>query len=148
MNNQVCIPDSDFLISMIKNDDVNHNQCVTITGKLNSRGLIFLVPVTAIVEAATALSRKYNQPQLAQALLETYADPLIKVIGISPEDYLGSINSFDSNGSKQNTPFDCLILSVAKDLKADVILSFDGWYKNRGFKTAHDLIEPNTTKTR
>src|SRR5579872_4046161 len=119
MSNQVCVPDSDFLISMIKNDDVNHDQCVNISEKINSAEAIVLIPVTAIVEAATSLSRKYNLPKLAQALLKNYADPLIKVIEVSPQDYLSSIDSFEPTSSKGNTPFDCLILSIAKSHKAD-----------------------------
>jgi predicted nucleic acid-binding protein len=138
--NKLCIPDSDFLISLIKPDDLNHQRALEIYQKLSKGNFRIIYPISAIVEAATALSRRYNLPQVAKALLEIYSDPNIEIADIKHSEFLGSIIYFDPKALKQNTPFDCLILSIAKIKKAQVILSFDEFYKNKGLKTAWDLI--------
>lgn len=140
MTRQICITDSDFLISIIKGDDKNHNLSLTIAKKLISAEARILYPVSAIVEAATALSRKYGLPQLAQDLLKTYSDPDMEIIGVDSAAFLNSIQFFDPETTKQDTPFDSLILSLANQQKADIILSFDGFYKKKGFKLAKDLL--------
>src|SRR3990167_9357390 len=139
MTRQICITDSDFLISIIKGDDENHDLSLAITKKLISEEARILYPVSAIVEAATALSRKYNLPQLAQDLLKTYRDPGMEIIGVDPEAFINSINFFNPKTTKQNTPFDSLILSLAAQQRADTILSYDGFYKGKGVKLAKDL---------
>lgn len=141
MTRQVCITDSDFLISIIKGDDENHELSLAITKKLISEEARILYPVSAIVEAATALSRRYNLPQLAQALLETYRDPGMEIIAIDSEVFINSIDFFNPSTTKQDTPFDSLILSLATQQKADIILSYDGFYKGKGFKLARDLLK-------
>lgn len=141
MISQICITDSDFLISIIKGDDKNHDLSLAITKKLISEEARILYPVSAIVEAATALSRRYNLPQLAQDLLKAYGDPGMEIIGVDPEAFINSINFFNPRATKQDTPFDYLILSLATQQKADIILSYDGFYKGKGFKLAKDLIK-------
>lgn len=54
---------------------------------------------------------------------------------------MDSTNYYDTTASKKNTPFDCLILALAKHHKADVVLSFDKFYKNKGYKIASDLVK-------
>lgn len=141
MTRQVCITDSDFLISIIKGDDKNHDLSLAIIKKLIMEEARILYPVTAIVEAATALSRRYNLPQLAQDLLKTYRDPGMEIIAINSEVFINSIDFFNPKSTKQDTPFDSLILSLATQQKADIILSYDGFYKDKGFKLAGDLLE-------
>jgi len=141
MTRQVCITDSGFLISIIKADDENHDLSLAITKKLIMEEARILYPVSAIVEAATALSRRYNLPQLAQDLLKTYKDPGMEIIAIDSEVFINSIDFFNPKSSKQDTPFDSLILSLALLQKADIILSYDGFYKDKGFKLARDLLK-------
>jgi predicted nucleic acid-binding protein len=141
MTRQICITDSDFLISIIKGDDKNHELSLAITKKLISEEARILYPVSAIVEAATALSRRYNLPKLAQDLLKSYRDPGMEIIGVAPEDFINSIDFFNPKATKQDTPFDSLILSLAFLQKADIVLSYDGFYKGKGFKLAKDLLK-------
>lgn len=144
MVKRLCVPDSDFLISIIKEDDKNHDQAVNIYKKLQDENAKIIYPITAIIEAATALLRRYNLPQLAKALLDKYQNPEISVADIKQPDFSGAVSYFDPKASKKHTPFDCLILSIAKNIKADVILSFDDFYRNKGLKTAYDLVEEIT----
>ncbi len=140
MNSQICIADADFLISIVWSEDVNHKNVLNILTKLNTDKAIVIHPESAIIEAATTLLRKYGRPDLANDLLNGYKSVNLSVGGVTSDEFINSIQYFDPNGSKQNTPFDCLILSIAKSHKAEVILSFDGWYINKGFQTAYDLL--------
>ena len=121
-------------------NDSNHNHALKIAQKLVESGAKVLFPVSALVEAATTIQRRYNNPRLANELLQQYTDPNLLVIAVSQEDFIDSASYFDPNSSKHHTPFDCLILSLAKQYKADIILSFDEFYKNKGYKVAPDLL--------
>ncbi|MBI2019511.1 PIN domain-containing protein [Candidatus Daviesbacteria bacterium] len=135
-----CITDADFLISLIKEDDINHKNVLAIARRLVNEEAKVYFPVTAILEAATALLRRYNLPNLASDLLMYYKKPDLLVIGVDKKNYLECINCFDKDRSKQNTPFDAMILALARNNKAEVVLSFDGFFKDKGFKTAKDLL--------
>ena len=135
----LCIPDSDFLISMIKKDDVNHQVTLNIYEMLKNEDARIIYPITAIIEAATALLRRYGLPETTKALLEIYQNPQITVIDIKQSEFIESVQYFNPKASKHHTPFDCLILALAKQYHADIILSFDKFYKNKGFKVAPDL---------
>lgn len=140
MINPLCISDSDFLISLIKEDDKNHSRALSIYEKLKDEHARILYPITAIIEAATALSRRYSLPQLAKDLLEKYQNPDIAVEDVKQTQFIDSVQYFNPKASKKHTPFDSLILSMAKSKKADVILSFDAFFSKKGFKTARDLL--------
>lgn len=141
MDNQVCICDADFLISQIMENDFNHSHALQIAQKLVLSEAKVLFPVSALVEAATTIQRRYNNPLLANELLQQYKDPNLLVIDVSQEDFMDSTNYFDPHASKYHTPFDCLILALAKQYNAAVILSFDKFYQNKGYKVASDLIK-------
>ena len=121
-------------------NDSNHSSALKIAQKLVEGGAKVLFPVSALVEAATTIQRRYNNPQLANELLQQYKDPNLLVIAITQEDFMESASYFDPNASKHHTPFDCLILALAKQHKADIILSFDEFYQNKDYKVAPDLL--------
>ncbi len=121
-------------------NDSNHIYALKIAQKLIESGAKVLFPVSALVEAATTIQRRYNNPQLTNELLQQYTDPNLLVIAVSQEDFMNSVSYFDALASKHHTPFDCLILALAKQHKAGIILSFDEFYKNKGYKVARDLL--------
>lgn len=128
--------------------DANHSQALQIAKRLVEGEAKVLFPVSALVEAATAIQRRYNNPPLANELLQQYKDPNLLVLGILQEDFIGSTDYFEPNASKHHTPFDCLILALAEAHKVDVILSFDEFYKDRGFTVAPDLLEESSSQKR
>lgn len=142
----------DYLTIYDKEDDDNHQQVLSIYEKLKNEDARVIYPISAIVEAATALSRRYGLPELAKALLEKYQNPEIELVDVKQLEFFNSVQYFNPKASKQNTPFDSLILSIAKSQKADVILSFDEFFKNKqslllrnkGIKTAWDLVKEVT----
>ena len=90
MTNQIYICDADFLISQIMENDLNHVSALKITQKLISNEAKVLFPVSALVEAATAIQRRYSNPHLANDLLQQYKDPDLLVIGVSQEEFMDS----------------------------------------------------------
>jgi predicted nucleic acid-binding protein len=143
--NSVCVCDADFLIAQIMENDPNHSNAVQITQRLVAEEAKVLFPTSALVEAATAIQRRYNNPSLANELLQQYKDPNLLVLAISQDDFIESTNHFDPNASKHHTSFDCLILALAKNHKVDLILSFDEFYDKKGFVVAKNLIEESLT---
>ncbi len=141
MSNKVCICDADFLIAQLMESDANHSNALQIAKQLVAEEAKVLFPVSALDEAATAIQRRYNNPPLASELLQQYKDPNLLVLAISQDDFIESTNYFDPTASKHHTPFDCLILALAKNHKVDAILSFDKFYENKGFLVAKDLIK-------
>lgn len=122
-------------------NDANHSKAIQISRLLVAEEAKVLIPVSALGEAATAIQRRYNNPSLARELLQQYKDPNLLVLAVSQDDFIQSTDYFDPTASKHHTPFDCLILALAKTHKVDVILSFDGFYDNKGFLVARDLIK-------
>jgi len=146
MSSRVCICDADFLIAQLMGSDTNHSNALQIAKQLVAEEAKVLIPVSALDEAATAIQRRYNNPPLASELLQQYKDPSLLVVAVSQDDFIESTNYFDPTASKHHTPFDCLILALAKNHKVDVILSFDEFYDNKGFVVAKDLIEGSPTE--
>lgn len=128
--------------------DVNHSKALRIAKGLVAEEAKVLFPISALTEAATAIQRRYNNPSLANELLQQYKDPNLLVIGVSQEDFINSTSYFNPNASKHHTPFDCLILALAKTHKVDVILSFDEFYKNKGLTVAPELLKQIPTVRR
>lgn len=134
-----CIVDADFIISQVMKSDVNHKKAVEIAKYLVQSKAKVLYPTTAIIEAATTILRKYNNPILAQEVLDSFKDIDLQVLSVDHEVIIQTAKDFDPRSSKKHTPFDCAILSLAKIKKADAILSFDKYFKNKGFKVAAQL---------
>lgn len=139
MSKSIYITDSDFLIAQIMKSDIHHQKAIKISKSLVKNKVKVFYPSVAIIEAATTIQRKYNNPKLAHALLNIFKDPDLQVTPIDHETIMQVASNFNPGGSKQNTPFDYTILSLAKITKAEVILSFDEFYRKKGFKTASDL---------
>lgn len=141
MNSKVCICDADFLIAQLMESDANHSNALQISKQLVAEEAKILFPISALDEAVTAIQRRYNNPPLANELLQQYKDPNLLVLAVTQDDFIESTTYFDPNASKHHTPFDCLILALAKNHKVDVILSFDEFYDNKGFEVAKDLLD-------
>lgn len=127
-------------------NDANHSNALQIAKQLVVEEAKVLFPVSALDEAATAIQRRYNNPSLAYELLQQYKDPNLLVLTVTQDDFIESTNYFNPAASKHHTPFDCLILALAKAHEADVILSFDEFYDHKGFIVARDLTQESPTE--
>ena len=71
-------------------NDPNHSQALQVAQKLVENEAKVLFPVSALVEAATAIQRRHNNALLASELLWQYKDPDLLVIPVTQEDYIDS----------------------------------------------------------
>lgn len=137
----VVINDADAIIALVNEDDANHKLAVTISGMLIDQNASVLTPVTAVIEAITALKRVVNRPDLAKVIVEACVAGSIPTIdvpaGILPE----AINFFNPDGSKQDTMFDAVVAAMAKRNKAAAIFSFDKGYKKTGIPLIAELLK-------
>lgn len=137
---QVVVADTDVIIAQTFLEDAHHRKAQILGRKLVETGALIIFPATCVVEAATTLQRKYSNPHLAAAVLETFSDPKMTVINIDQTILKEAREFFDPKSSKHNTVFDCIVAIVAKKHSADAIFSFDDWYTKLGFKLVSDLF--------
>lgn len=137
----VVINDADVIIALVNEDDANHEKAVAVSGMLIERNATVFTPVTAIIEAITALKRAVGRPDLTKAIIEACVTGAIPTIDV-PADILPEANTFfNPDGSKKDTFFDAVIAAMAKRNRADAIFSFDQGYKKTGIPLASELLE-------
>lgn len=140
MNNPVVIVDADAIVAQAFPDDSNHQLAVKTSLKLNELNAQVIYPVTAILEATTVLQGRLNSSATAYGTARALiADPNVPTIGVTNQIIMNALKHFDPSKSKKNTLFDCVIVAIADEYKADAIFSFDKFYKSKGFKSASDL---------
>ena len=122
------IGDADGLIALLHSDDANHALAVQVAQKLVAQKAEVLFPLTAIVEAATTLQRRLGNSSLVEKVrCQVLAGELL--IEEVERDTLAQASSlFNPFGSKQNTLFDAIVVTVARKYTASGIFSFDDWY--------------------
>ncbi len=139
MNNPVVIVDADAIVAQAYPDDSNHKLATTVSGALNDVNAQVIYPVTAILEATTVLQGRLNSGAMAYGTAVTFTDPNIQIAEINQETLRNALKYFSPTTSKKNTLFDCVVVAVAEEYKADAIFSFDKFYKSKGFKLADEL---------
>ena len=127
------IVDADALIGLLNENDALHQRCLKIEKFLDQNDYETIIPYTAILEAATTLSRatRPERPELAQDLLNK-ATHLRYPLDID-SNIAGLVASvYNDRASKKNTPFDCYILALARRNNIKCVFSFDAFYKKQG----------------
>ena len=142
MNNlHVVIVDADAIVAQASPGDNLHIKAVKIAQKLAQLKAQILYPTTAITEAITHIQRVLNNGATAFETAVIFTQPNINIIEINQKTIKNAIQFFSSTTSKKNTLYDCIIIAIAKEYKADAIFSFDRFYKRKGFKLASELID-------
>jgi predicted nucleic acid-binding protein len=138
--NKTVVVDSDALIGLIHEDDLLHTRSVKVASYLAKNGFATIVPGPIILEAATTLAKDktINRPDLAKRLLKDYA-------GIEPPSLTSKIfkelaRNYSARTSKQNTPFDYLVVATAKLQGIKTVFSFDKFYQKQGLTLAEELL--------
>jgi predicted nucleic acid-binding protein len=134
MTSKIAVGDADSLIALVCRQDSNHNKAVEAIDRLVKDNIEIVYPNTAILEAIVALRRGLNLPQQAKLLNLQYQQGVFTVEYTDEEVQLKASKRWETTDSKQNTIFDAIVAEMAVKLKAEVILSFDEWYKKQGFK--------------
>ena len=138
-NSPVVIVDADAIVAQTYPDDSNHQKAIAISANLNKLGAQVIYPATAVLEAVTVLQGRLNSGATAYGTAVVFTDPKVDVAEVSQTTLMDAIDNFSPATSKKNTLFDCVVLAVEEEKKADAIFSFDHFYKNKGFKLASEL---------
>jgi len=135
------INDADAIMALVNEDDSNHEKAVTISGMLIEQQATILTPVTAILEAITALKRAINRPDLAKVIISSCQNGDIPTIDVPSDILPEAINFFNPDASKKDTMFDAVIVAMAKRYNAKSIFSFDKGYKKTGIPLISDYLK-------
>ncbi len=123
--------DADFLIALIKEDDINHLKAKN-KAEIFKEAIIFITPFT-IPETATVLSYKVSHQSAKKFLKEIRKKKLITI-----PLYENLINLADkiflSQNKRGTSWIDCLNVAVINLYQLDGILSFDKFYNNLNIK--------------
>jgi predicted nucleic acid-binding protein len=92
-----------------------------------------LHPATTIAEAITTLQRRFTNPRATAELAQLVQDGNLTIEPITDGIIAAALTRFRPQGSKQNTLFDAIVATVAKQQQAVAIFSFDHWYESQGF---------------
>lgn len=139
MNKLVVVVDADAIVAQAYPNDANHKQAKAISLKLNELNAQLVYPASAILEATTVLQGKLNSKEVAYGTALLFTSPNIKIAEINQNTLKNAIRYFSPITSKKNTLFDCIVVAVADEYKADAIFSFDHFYKFSIFKLASEL---------
>ena len=137
--NTIVIADADILVGLYFKNDVLHNKISDINRKFLATGIRIIFPNTAVAEGITTLHRKLSNSTAAALLIQHYKKRIFEVEYVDERIMQEATKFYSPVGSKKNTFFDAIVASVAKNLNADAVFSFDGWYKKIGFLLASDL---------
>jgi predicted nucleic acid-binding protein len=82
-----------------------------------------------------------SNPKAASFVIEQVQSGNFPIQSIDHAIVTTAITLFQPHGSKQNTLFDAIVASIAKQPHAQAIFSFDKWYRKQGLTLTSDFIE-------
>ena len=135
------INDADAIIALVNEEDTNHQQAVKISEILIEKNAIVITPVTAVIEAITALKRVVNRPDLVRFIVGGCMVGNISTIDVPADILPEAIEFFNPDGSKQDTMFDAVVAAMAKRHNAKAIFSFDHGYRKTGILLVEEFIK-------
>lgn len=137
----IVVGDTDGLIAILYEEDVNHKKAVETVAKLLQHDAQTVFPLTTITETVTTLRQKLNKPDLAAKVIERITSGKLSIENVDIEMLKEALKIFDPGSSKQNTIFDALVVATAKKVGTKVIFSIDDWYSKLGFTLAVNLFK-------
>lgn len=143
------VGDADILIALAHTEDANHDRAVELSQKLYEEQYKIVFPNTAILEAITALKRKPDLPsEKAQLINSQYQQGEFNIVYIDENMQTKASEIFESTTTNRDTIFDCVVASLARELKADGVLAFDSFYAERCKLTlAQELVNTESVVT-
>lgn len=133
---KIAVGDSDALIALVSEGDINHKKAVLVAQKLAVLNIKIIFPNTVIIETVTTLIRAKGLPKIAYLLNKQYKTDTLSIHYIDEEIQKQASNLLEATKSKKNTFFDAIVATTAKKLGTNIIFSFDNWYPKLGFKLA------------
>lgn len=135
----IVIVDSDGFIGNLVPQDLHHQETQRIVQTLLKKEAKLIYPATTIVETVTFLQGRLNSPKLAEEVIRLIEENYLFVEPVTLETLQEASSFIDFKRSKHDTLFDAIVAAIAKKYHADVIFSFDKFYKSKGFKLASEL---------
>ena len=135
------IVDADAIIAQAHPNDKHHKTAGTISEALIKMDAQVIYPSTAIAESNAFIQLPLNSSTSAYGTAVVFTNPDVQVAEVNQQTLKTALKYFSPRTSKKNTLFDCIVAAVADEQKADVIFSFDNFYKKKGFKLASELIK-------
>src|SRR5690348_10926168 len=128
-NQRLVIVDADAIISFVNIDDTHHSRTKQIMQELALRQVQLLYPATALCEAVTVLRSRLNKPTEAASIVEKFQTGDFPTQAVDDGVLKEAAALFRPLASKKNTLFDAVVATIARQLNADAIFSFDEWYR-------------------
>lgn len=137
----VVVNDADAIIALVNEEDVNHERAVRISEALIERNAIVVTPVTAVIEAITALKRVVNRPDLSKVIVGACMAGDISTVDVPADILPEAMEFFNPDGSKKDTMFDAVVAAMARRYAAQAIFSFDQGYKKTGILLVEEFMK-------
>lgn len=135
----IVIVDSDALIGTLNPKDLHFRNAGQILKKLVGYKTRLVYPATVITETVTFFQGRLNQPKLAAQIVDFVKNGELSIEAVDEEILKRACSMMDFKKSKHHTLFDCVVMAVADENKAEAIFSFDKFYEKNGYKLASDL---------
>lgn len=134
------VVDSDGLIGLLNKDDIHNLESTRILTKLTQQEATLIYPATVIAESTTLLQTRLKKPMLAAQIIELLVTDRFIIEPVDKDTLKVATSFMKPDGSKHDTLFDAIVAACAKTLSADVIFSFDTWYRKLGLKLVEDVV--------
>src|SRR3989344_3436366 len=117
------IIDTDVLLGLFNNNDLHHQKALKILKQCVKLGVnIFILPTT-LSEFALLASYRIGFDQTKKAVWKLVSSDLLST-DITLEITKEAVNLYEKQTSKEESLFDCYVMTTAKKLLCDGIFSF------------------------
>lgn len=135
----IVIVDSDGLIGISNPEDVHYLVSIKLLQKLKKLKARLIYPATTIAEATAVLQIRLNKSDTADQIIEFTKSGVFYIEPVDGTTLVNAAFFLDKDRSKHATIFDGIVAAIAQKNQADVIFSFDKFYKKKGFRLASEL---------
>jgi len=135
--------DTDTLLGLFNISDLLHKKAVKWTKKLAKKGINTLILPTTLCEFALLASSRIGMKETHEAT-KKLTNSTFSVLEITEDLTSKAVSLYEKQTSKEESLFDCYVMSAAKKLGIKYIFSFDTGYKKsiNGFQLVCDLESP------
>lgn len=142
---KIVVIDSDAIFALYNPNDALHLQATKTFEQLIVQDYKLIYPTSVLFEIISLFQRVLRTPTIASKLVEMIKNDQLFVHIVDNNILKASVELFDPAGSKKNTLIDCSVVVTAKELHADGVFAYDGFYNKQGLRYAEDLLNLQTS---
>jgi predicted nucleic acid-binding protein len=127
------VADSSGLVSLISEDDSNHNLALKIAGELSSLSSLIIVPSDVFSETLNVIGKKLSHQlaiEVGKELVNSSTYSLIETDGLLRDTAL----SLFTTQAESVSFTDCIVMACADSFKSKDIFGFDKAFKTNGYR--------------